>query len=136
MKKQELKISFFNRFENKKLYSLEININELTWETKGKELIINNHLFDIKTISYKNNKAIITGWYDGDEDDINTAINNHNDNSKKEKNTYPFFSYIFCEPVTNFNIEHFAQIQNKKYYFKNIYPYEVAIQILAPPPRV
>jgi hypothetical protein len=137
IKKQELKINFLNRFETRALHTIELNKNEIVWESNNKELIINNHLFDVKTITYKNNKAIVTGWYDNEEDDVNIALNNNNNHnqSKKEKNTIPFFSYTFYEQIIGFKIETWNYKESKKYCIINSSANSVVLTITAPPPR-
>jgi hypothetical protein len=136
IKKEDLKNRFFKRFEDKKVHTIELNKDEIVWESKNREIIINNRLFDVKSITYQNNKAIITGWYDNEEENINIAINKEHQKSKRENNTVPFFSYIFCEQIIYFKIEKWNNIDGKKYFTTNDSAYDIALQIFLPPPRV
>jgi hypothetical protein len=135
MKKQDLKTSFLNRFEKRTLHTIELNKNEIVWESKDKEIIIKNRLFDIKSITYRNNKAIVTGWYDNEEDDVNIALNKNHNQSKKEKNTIPFFSYTFYEQIIGFKIETWNYREIKKYCTLNFSANSIALTITAPPPK-
>jgi hypothetical protein len=54
--------------------TIQLPIQQIVWVKKGKELLLNKQLFDVKSIEIINEIAIITGLYDSDEKRINDAI--------------------------------------------------------------
>jgi hypothetical protein len=136
VKKQDLKIHFLERFSNRKTISIEINTNDIVWEDEGKELIINGHLFDIEKITYYNNKAIITGWYDGNEEDINIALDKQHRKHQNQHNIIPLFGYSFCEQISTFKIEMQVPLFSKKYIINNTSFTNFSVEFVSPPPQI
>jgi hypothetical protein len=136
VKKQNLKAHFLERFSNKKTISIEIDTNGIVWENEGKELIINGHLFDIEKISYHNNKAQITGWYDGNEDEINIVLDKQQKKQQNKNNTIPIFGYCFCEQIPIFKIEKQAHLVSKKYIISNTSFINFSVEFVTPPPQM
>ncbi len=94
VKKQVLKYTYKERFENKIKETFSINLNDIVWIKKDKEILINHHIFDIKEINYLKNKIIVTGWFDEEEQEVDNHIAKKN-SSKKEKTSIPIFSYLY-----------------------------------------
>lgn len=136
VKKQDLKIHFLERFNNKKTITLEVNTKDIVWENKDKEIILNGHLFDIEKIAYHNNKAIITGWYDGNEDDINIALDKQHKKQQHQHNIIPLFGYCFCEQIPTFKIEPQVVFISKKYIINNAAFNNFSVEFVAPPPQM
>ncbi len=135
-KKQDLKSEFLKRFSNEKKITIVLNKTDIVWEDEGSELIIHNHLFDIDKITYQNNKAIITGWFDGDEDNLNIAIEKQNQQQENKDSDIPFFSYTFCEQIPTFKLEPFLFYVPKKYFIYNLISTNFSIEFVSPPPQI
>ena len=82
------------------LETVLIDADELVWVEKGKEVLINGKLFDVKSSKIINGKILLTGLFDAAEDAIAKKItalqNNKNDSSS------PIFSLLaklFCPAI-------------------------------------
>lgn len=53
--------------ENKLLQTVIIQENEIHWLKAGKEIWLNNRLFDVKSSNYENGQYTFTGLYDEEE---------------------------------------------------------------------
>ena len=70
--------------ECKMLRNLTLNRNELQWVRSGKEIMVEGKLFDVKSISYKEDgTAVITGLFDEEE----TALVQQLQKNQKENNS-------------------------------------------------
>jgi hypothetical protein len=96
IKKETLKYTYEERFENKEKETFTLIKDEIVWIKKGKEVLINHHIFDIKEISYQENKIIVTGWFDDEEQKLDNHFAKTNNQSNK-KSSFPFFTYFYWQ---------------------------------------
>jgi hypothetical protein len=76
------------RLENEMLHTLVIPKNELRWVKPGKEIILGENMFDIKTMTDQGNgMLLVTGIYDYEETSLVLQMNKSQDqeNSKGNK---------------------------------------------------
>lgn len=67
LKQQYIKSEKRRKLTNAQLETVVIAAADVVWFEKGKEIILNNRLFDIASISQEGGKLVIKGIYDGDE---------------------------------------------------------------------
>jgi len=65
------------------LHSITVSATDVIWIKKGKEIIIEGRMFDIKTFSYKGNNYDFTGLFD-DEESILMKQMEENENSSRD----------------------------------------------------
>lgn len=73
-----------HRMEKESLQTLQLKKGELVWFKKNKELLIDGKLFDVKSIRFENEMAIIKGLYDNKEDELVYYIRNHQNKKNDE----------------------------------------------------
>lgn len=61
--KEKLECSF--------LQTINVNLTDIKWVKKNKEVIIDDRLFDVKSYTVENNKLVLTGLYDDAEQKLN-----------------------------------------------------------------
>jgi hypothetical protein len=76
---QQQRIHFeMDRHENEKNISITVPASNIQWIRKGKELIANGRMMDVKSISIKNGMATITGHYDEKEEKLLAGFSKNN----------------------------------------------------------
>jgi hypothetical protein len=63
------------RLEIEKLQSITVNVTDINWVKKDKEIVIANHLFDVKKYTIKGKQAVLLGIFDNYEDEIKQQLN-------------------------------------------------------------
>lgn len=67
-KQQSIQHRMKEQLEEKMLHSLVLSKDDLHWVKPGKEIVVEDKMFDIKTIEYReNNTVFITGLFDHEE---------------------------------------------------------------------
>ncbi|MDB5192640.1 MAG: hypothetical protein JWQ96_2203 [Segetibacter sp.] len=124
--------------EKASLTTITIPASQLVWYKKGKELLINSHLFDVKRISKKGEAFTVQGLYDVQEQALHSTMVQafKNDPLNRAASSYAQFfinsyavlinsSRLFSSP---FYILHFDQyLIDEVNYF---------MQVISPPPQV
>lgn len=72
----DLKKTAEHRLAHSLQQTISIPLHQLHWEEEGKELLIEGRLFDVATISYKGDHAIVTGIFDDAETRIIERLQN------------------------------------------------------------
>ena len=62
------------RMENQSLHSITLANNEIHWAKKGKEILVNGKMFDVKSITCKNGLTTFYGLYDEEETLLKTVF--------------------------------------------------------------
>jgi hypothetical protein len=93
------------KLEKSSLQKVLVYTNELVWVKKGKEVLINGKLFDVKSSEIINGKIQLTGLFDTAEDEIIKKISalesNKNDSSSP---VYSMLVKLLCPAVLQQNI--------------------------------
>jgi hypothetical protein len=63
------------KLESEQLTTVRIAVSELVWYEEGRELIINNELFDVESFEIQNDTMIAKGLSDAKETAINSVVN-------------------------------------------------------------
>lgn len=58
------------RFETEFLQTVTVSAKNLLWIKSGKEIILDGKLFDVKSLKTDGNVIVLTGFYDGKEDNL------------------------------------------------------------------
>lgn len=69
------KIIAHEKIETEQLTTIRIPVSEAKWYEEGKELEVNNQLFDVESFVIRNDTMIITGITDTLETEIDLAVN-------------------------------------------------------------
>ncbi len=92
------------RLEKEQLQTITIAAENIHWVKKGKEVLVAGKLFDIKHFEKKNNKMILTGFFDKEEDGLYDQLNRV---AKDKNKPSPFITIInflltpyYNEPAT------------------------------------
>jgi hypothetical protein len=129
------------KLETAALKTIEIDNISFVWVKKGKEIVVNNKLFDIKTFTEKDGTTIFTGLYDSDETEIKKVLNNitQNETDKNNPTKLSLLKLAFSPMIKN---DSFLEINivlttSKAHYsvFK-AYPIKQLISVATPPPLV
>jgi hypothetical protein len=72
------------KLEHASLHSISINKEDIVWVKKNKEVLIDGELFDVKSYSFVNDKIILTGLFDKEEDTLKKDYANKLQSSNKE----------------------------------------------------
>jgi hypothetical protein len=78
-----VQIEMRHKLKHEQLTTLQIPSDKIQWYKKGKEIIVEGSLFDVKSITYKNGLATVKGLYDKKEKEINKQIEKTNNESQK-----------------------------------------------------
>lgn len=107
------------RLEAEQLQTITVAAENIQWVKKGKEILVDGKLFDIKHFEKKNGKLILTGFFDKEEDDLYDQLNKI---AKDKNKPSPFTTVIsflltpyYNEPVSG----HFLinrQLHSKEYF--------------------
>jgi len=107
-----VQVEMRQELKHKQLVTLQLPVDEIQWYKEGKEIIVEGLLFDVKSITYNNGLATISGLYDKKEKEINKQIEKAN--NELQNNTLNTklvkllgFYFIFNEQLANFDINTF-----------------------------
>lgn len=76
------------RFERETLETILLPADKLHWIKPGKELLVDGRLFDVKSFTIKNGKTSLTGFFDGEEDEVVTQIRDITEQKKESNNPF------------------------------------------------
>jgi hypothetical protein len=128
------------KLEQEHLVSITLSESDFQWHEKDKEIIYNEHYFDVKSIiKLPDHKLLITGLYDYQEQKLHESIARMHD-KKSDKTTHKLIqqllAFIATEPVYN-RIDCFSLqsiLSSFDFYDPSLrYCY---LPIIIPPPKV
>ncbi len=84
------------QLEKKNLITITLQDNKIKWIKKGKEVWINNKMFDIKSLHHENGVYTLTGLYDNDETLLVTQLhkNQQDENTSGNKILFQLFRLL------------------------------------------
>jgi hypothetical protein len=82
------------RFEKEAAVSLVIPAGELVWVKPGREILVENQMFDIKAIRYEGGQALLTGIFDHQETRIMHLLKQQGDPVKKNLPLVQLFAWL------------------------------------------
>ncbi len=127
------------RMEKNHLQVLHIPLNDIVWTKKGRELLFNKRLFDVKEFSKTKTELILTGIYDDEETSLEKEMDGlwQEQQSKQGIILYKYFQVLAQIDLPQ-NISHAEKIiTNKKNYHQKLsfYQKDIFIKIPTPPPQ-
>ncbi len=127
------------QLEGNMVHSITLSNNEITWARKGKEIIVGDKLFDVKSISYKENgTVVITGLFDKEETALLQDLQKHQqeNNSRDAKQLAQLFQLLLSlpEPLQD-NNDCFTVAVNRQYILTTSSPLSAFRTIPTPPPQ-
>ena len=81
-KQQLIRHEMKEKLEEEMLHTIVVPVAEVQWVKHKKEIRFQGKMFDIKSITEKNDQYIFTGLYDEEE----TALNNYFEKNTEQKN--------------------------------------------------
>jgi hypothetical protein len=69
-----IRIIMFERLEKENIQSLRLPADKINWYKKGRELIIDGKMFDVKSIEKQGDEYVITGLFDEMETTLNDQL--------------------------------------------------------------
>ena len=127
------------KLEKSQLTTLTLRIHSIQWAKKGKEILIDGKLFDVKSIVVENEQATIIGLFDEEETKLVTQINTqvHQHHTSHQLKLSLFSSILF-----GFGTEHTLDFQVHTWVVQSTYalppqaPYQSPLlAVLNPPPQ-
>jgi len=67
--------------EQKNLVTVHVHASQVVWTDRGKEAIVNGHMFDVKNYTTNGDHIKLTGLFDNDEDALFAQIDDHQKNN-------------------------------------------------------
>lgn len=138
---QLIHINVERQFKIQSLETISIHKTRVAWVREGKELLLNDKLFDVKFFSESGDYLKVTGLFDTKEDELNNQV------LKSEKENSPInptsnnllFSFLFQPLFSNLNAVYFADngiLNSNNYNFSNDENlYSIYRNITSPPPK-
>jgi hypothetical protein len=128
------------RLENASLQTIVADQAAVQWIKKGKEVIIEGKLFDVKSFRYSGKQIILTGLFDEDEDHLNSKLNtilaqtNEDPSSPLDDLTESFFSTPINTNNPDFTIAaDWFYITTKYRKFSEVIPVAPSLPYILPP---
>ena len=96
-----IKHAMEERLEKEKLITLTISINNLIWHKKGKEIIVDKQMFDVKSIQYNADGSVtVAGLFDHEEKALHKKLADLINNKKERNSSFAkYFSLQLFTPV-------------------------------------
>lgn len=127
------------RLEKEHLQTISIPVASLQWAKPGKEIWVNNQLFDVKSYQYENGVYTFRGLYDEDETLIVKQV--RQENSQQDANNTRVLGQLFKllhSIYSNTEGEQMLAVDtNSRYYIQNdTSPLALYSIVNTPPPRI
>jgi hypothetical protein len=130
------------KLEKEQLTSVTISAQDFKWFEEGKEIIINNHLFDVKSITrLKGDQLLITGLYDYQEQklhkDLDNFMNNKGSSSKQDQYTFfKWLSQLYDDNVSSPSLYANTSDTSENQLFHTHLFKRLSLNVPTPPPRI
>lgn len=126
------------KMEKAALISVSIPVTELVWVKRGKEVLLNGRLFDIKSFNIENNQITLTGCFDDKETEL---VEQHKNTTEKNSgsNTLSQLALKFLlSPVSDAYAEmtfaaYWQSVSNHYYSFTSMLPETPGRALIQPP---
>lgn len=138
LKQRHIRHKMEEKLERSSLQEVRVPESSLVWYEEGRELIIEEKLFDVLSIRIENGIAIISGLFDHEETRLKDQVERLQRKKEKEDEGGSDFLVTFS---AFFNEDHAVSLHHPVYFvlkhnsywqFRNIEPIQ---DILSPPPR-
>ncbi|HEX8331235.1 MAG TPA: hypothetical protein VF622_01365 [Segetibacter sp.] len=130
------------KLETEQLTSVTISAHNFKWYKEGKEIIVNNHLFDVKSITrLAGDQLLIKGLYDYQEQklhkDLDDWMNNKGSSSKQDQHVFfKWLSQLYDDNVSSLVLYSSNCIALNHQLFHTSPFKGITLSVLTPPPRL
>jgi hypothetical protein len=130
------------KLEEEQLTSVTISANDFTWYEEGKEIIINDHLFDVKNITkMPSDSLLVSGLYDYQEQKLHNDLDNwmKNEGNSSNQNSQTIVKWLSClyDDKISSQVEYSADYKALERQIYSTLTFErIALKVLTPPPRI
>lgn len=92
------------RLEKEAQVHLAIPAGELVWVKRGREIVVDGQMFDIKTIRYEGDTVLVTGIFDHKETGIMRLLKQQGQASQSSRSLAHLFVWLqqFVDPGSSF----------------------------------
>ena len=127
------------KLEQENLQTIVVPVNEFRWYEENREIIVDGTMFDVKTITRRNDNYIITGLFDKAETELHIAMGK----LQQRKGSGPdpqlislILSQTFTPPISDGTLTPtFAADLTQHTITSDEKLYSTPLSILTPPPR-
>jgi hypothetical protein len=140
-KQQSIHLNIARQFKIRQLETISIHKTSVTWVREGKELLVNDKLFDVKFFSETGDYLKVTGLFDTKEDELNKQVLK-SENEKSPVNPTSnnlLFSFLFQPLFSNLHSIYSSDrgiLTSNDYNFSNDENlYSIYRNITSPPPK-
>ncbi len=139
LRQQSVRRRMKEELEEKMLHSLTLNSREIHWVREGKEIAVENRLFDVKSICYRaDGTAILTGLFDEEETALVQQLQKQqqDNNEQGTRQLVKFFQLMLTLPETAPGQNNSFMIEDRSRFPEtaSVLPTRYRI-ILTPPPQ-
>lgn len=103
IQQQIVKQHMYEALEQKELQTLVIPTEEIEWFEKGKELLINGALFDVKEYHFENGVLIAKGLYDAKETELKASLERSMNDSPFDAGSSKIISKLLSQVFSDHN---------------------------------
>lgn len=134
-----MQYEMLEKLENSTLQTIVLKVKDIHWKKKGKELIIENSLFDVKNIEKINNSTYkVIGLFDKEEkkimEDVELIAKKNNSN-KSAIIFNQLFSATSLTPEAEYCFSFSSTLKTElNFYYFNTLPI-IHLNIINPPPE-
>ena len=129
-------------FKEQPLQTISIQTTKVVWVREGKEILLNDKLFDVKFFSETGDYLKVTGLFDAKEDELNNQIQKSEQDKSPANQTSNnlLFSFLFQPLFSNLNSIHLSNswfLTLNNYNFspaENLY--SIYRNVSSPPPKI
>ena len=139
IKQKLIQVEIRDKMETSRLQTITIKMDKLQWVNERKEILISGKLFDVEFFTVSNDNIILTGLFDGKEDELQQHFENffqHKNNSPLNQLAFKFLFFPIYSDGHNSLSENNLLPSCTHFFFpytENIF--QGKSTILAPPPR-
>ena len=106
--KQEM----FLKLEQSPLALIKLPNSQVTWFEKGKEIVVNNRMFDVKSWKVVGDTAIFQGLWDDKETALNKIIRKSAEKKREQQAVFKFQKLISTWSLSEKNDQTFYLVQS------------------------
>ncbi|HEY0678810.1 MAG TPA: hypothetical protein VGD17_11025 [Chitinophagaceae bacterium] len=139
VKQQHIWHEMEEKLEKEQLQTITIPVNSFRWFKKNKEILVAGKMFDVKSITIRNNEYVVTGLYDEQETELHMVLQKMHTKQLPGSNAMlvlKLLSQQIAEPIAVFDIDIPTGNNNiDKFIPRDVKLQSITAAILTPPPK-
>jgi hypothetical protein len=139
IKQKNIQVEMKQQLKTALLQTITVPERDVKWIKKGKEILVNGQMFDVKTSVKSGENIVFTGLYDKDEQELHENLkgfmhSNNNQSAPLNELLAKFFSTDVTITANDYNTStDWKHIVTKYYYHPEKIPFTYGISIYQPP---